>query len=63
MLEHINLDADPGAIVRQMVAAAPHSFTFFKGEIGKWKGVFGPHHVELFESRFGSLLDAYGYES
>ncbi|MFF3861223.1 hypothetical protein [Streptomyces sp. NPDC002209] len=39
----------------------PHSFTLNKGRTGRWRETFSPAHVERFESRFGHLLDSFGY--
>jgi hypothetical protein len=55
-LEH---DADPEVLADKLFSRS--SFTFRSGRIGRWREVFTPGHVELFEQRFGHVLDAYGY--
>lgn len=37
------------------------SKTFHKGRIGRWKDVFKPHHVSLFDRLYGDVLRDYGY--
>lgn len=40
----------------------PESPTFRKGQIGKWKETFKPHHIALFNERWGRYQLALGYD-
>ena len=55
----LGLDADPAAIAGKLFDRG--SFTFHKGRIGAWREVFTRHHEELFNARFGHLLEIFGY--
>lgn len=37
------------------------AFSFYKGQIGGWRGVFTAEHRRLAEQRFGQVLPLYGY--
>jgi hypothetical protein len=37
------------------------AYSFHKGRIGAWREHFTPEHEKLFEERYGTVLDAYGY--
>lgn len=37
------------------------AYSFHKGRIGAWREYFTPEHERLFEERYGTVLDAYGY--
>ncbi|MFE6841336.1 hypothetical protein [Streptomyces sp. NPDC057686] len=52
-------DIDPATVADSLFN--PHSFTLNKGRTGRWRETFSPAHVERFESRFGHLLDSFGY--
>ena len=39
----------------------PRSFTFHKGQIGGWREHFSPEHEEIFNERYGKLLELYSY--
>ncbi|HEY6798627.1 MAG TPA: hypothetical protein VI248_28450 [Kineosporiaceae bacterium] len=57
--DFLEADADPETVARQLYN--PGSFTFRAGRTGSWREHFTSQHVELFEARYGSLLDLYGY--
>jgi len=49
-------------------SVAPHlfrrdAFSFFKGQIGAWRGTFTPEHEKLFINRYGEMLATYGYKA
>ncbi|WP_416970786.1 hypothetical protein [Streptomyces sp. 4F14] len=55
-----------GSRERQRAAVADQLFndraySFHRGRIGAWREYFTPEHEELFEERYGAVLDAYGY--
>lgn len=50
---------DPAAVAGRLFN--PDSFTFHRGQIGAWREHFTPEHEELFQKRYGHLVDAYGY--
>jgi hypothetical protein len=56
---HLNAEADPRAVAEKIFNRG--SFTFRAGRIGRWQEHFTPRHRELFEARYGNLLDLYGY--
>jgi hypothetical protein len=59
ILTFLEVDADPAAVAEKIFNR--RSFTFRQGRIGRWQRHFTPRHLELFEARYGRLLDLYGY--
>lgn len=59
MATFLDADIDPGVIAEKIFNR--ESFTFRAGRIGRWREHFTPRHMELFEDRYGNLLDLYGY--
>jgi len=39
------------------------SMTFRKGLVGEWKNEFRPHHLELFNSTMGQVMETLGYDT
>ncbi|HEX4815091.1 MAG TPA: hypothetical protein VFV66_20300 [Nonomuraea sp.] len=58
--DRLGHDVDAAAIAAKLFDRG--SFTFHKGEIGSWRKVFTRQHEELFNARFGHLLEIFGYE-
>lgn len=59
VLDFLGSDADPESLADRVYRR--DAFTFFKGQIGSWREVFTPQHVELFRKRSGDVLPLYGY--
>lgn len=59
ILNFLEVDADPAAVAEKIFNR--RSFTFRQGRIGRWQKHLTPRHLELFEARYGRLLDLYGY--
>jgi hypothetical protein len=57
--EFLGQDVDPRVVAEKVFNR--ESFTFRSGRVGRWREVFTPRHVELFEQRHGAVLDAYHY--
>lgn len=60
ILGHVGAEAEAAELAPGLYNT--ESFTFHKGQIGKWKSAFKPHHHRAFNRRFGAILEAYGYE-
>ena len=60
VLEQVGIQADPAELADGLYNTK--SFTFHKGQIGKWKEAFQPMHHAAFNARQGEILKAYGYE-
>jgi len=52
--------ADPADVAERLFN--PNAFSFYKGQIGGWREDFTPALQRLADDRFGSILQAYGYE-
>lgn len=50
---------DPAGLVDQLFN--DRAYSFHRGRIGAWHEHFTPEHEKLFEERYGTVLDAYGY--
>lgn len=50
---------DPAAVADQLFN--DQAYSFHRGRIGTWREHFTPEHEKLFEERYGTVLDAYGY--
>jgi hypothetical protein len=59
IVEFLGADADPKTVAEGIFNR--RSFTFRNGRIGRWQEHFTARHAELFEARYGNLLDLYGY--
>ncbi|MDW8808277.1 hypothetical protein P1P68_26695 [Streptomyces scabiei] len=59
----LGVDGGPGqdaaAVVDQLFN--DRAYSFHRGRVGAWREHFAPEHEKLFEERYGSVLDAYGY--
>jgi hypothetical protein len=55
----LDVDDDPAAVADRLFN--PGSYTFHRGQIGAWREHFTPEHEELFQRRYGNVVDAYGY--
>lgn len=60
VLEHLGIDADPIECAQGIYNT--ESFTFSRGQIGAWREMFKLHHHEVFNDRYGQVLEWYGYE-
>ncbi|MDX3638574.1 hypothetical protein [Streptomyces sp. MB09-02B] len=52
-------DGDPAGLVDELFN--DRAYSFHRGRIGAWREHFTPEHEKLFEERYGTVLDAYGY--
>jgi hypothetical protein len=59
IIEFLGHSADPSVVAGKIFN--PDSFTFRRGRAGRWREVFEPRHAELFDARYGAVLDAFGY--
>jgi hypothetical protein len=50
---------DPVAVADELFN--DRAYSFHRGRIGAWREHFAPEHEKLFEERYGTVLDAYGY--
>ncbi|MFE2283700.1 sulfotransferase domain-containing protein [Streptomyces sp. NPDC059443] len=57
--EWLDLDVDREAVADSVFNKK--SFTLNKGQIGRWREAFTPELTARFESRYGDVLDAFGY--
>ncbi|HEX4814514.1 MAG TPA: hypothetical protein VFV66_17375 [Nonomuraea sp.] len=56
---HLESDADPAAIAEKLFNR--EAYSFHRGATGAWREVFGKRHHDLFERRFGHLLEIFDY--
>jgi hypothetical protein len=59
VLRHLGLAGDPRAIAARLYD--PSQATFHRGSSEAWREVYTPAQLQLFERRYGHLLDIYGY--
>lgn len=55
----LGLDVDRESVADAMLGKK--SFTLNKGRAGRWREAFTPRLTQQFESRYGHVLDAFGY--
>ena len=58
-IQHLGLAGDASQIASRLYDTSQP--TFHRGTIDGWREVYTPRQLELFERRYGHLLDAYGY--
>lgn len=59
VLTHLNIDEDPEALAEKVYN--PSAFTFHKGKTGSWREHYSAQQYDLFEKRFGEILNLFGY--
>lgn len=59
ILTHLNVREDPAELAEKVYN--PRAFTFHKGKSGSWREHYTPRQLDLFERRFGEILDLFGY--
>lgn len=59
VVDFLGLAADPAAVSERLFRR--DAFSFFKGQIGSWRDVFTPEHIDLFDRKSGDMLPRYGY--
>ena len=61
VLHHLSINIDAGPIADRLYNAS--SFTFNKGQIGRWKEFFSDDHLAAFHEEYGRITELYGYHS
>ncbi len=59
IIDFVGADITPESVMHRLFRR--DAFSFFKGQIGSWRGVFTPDHRRLAAIRFGEMLPLYGY--
>jgi hypothetical protein len=59
LLHHLGIEGNPQQIAARLYD--PSQRTFHRGNANGWQQIYTREQIERFESRYGHLLDVYGY--
>jgi len=59
LIRRLGLSADETKVASRLFDSGQR--TFHRGQVDAWREIYAPRQLRLFESRYGHILDAYGY--